>query len=73
VKSAKKVRDSLLQFSQEVEGVSAEEFQTKYNGLLIALQHDFSKMEPTPVVSLSAAEASKRRAKRRQTEERSNG
>lgn len=66
VKSAQKVRDSLLQFTQDVDGIDADEFQRKYNALLLALQHDISKMEHTPVVSLSADAASKRRAARSQ-------
>ena len=64
VKSAQNVRDSLLVFMQETDGVDADAFQKKYNALLLDLQHDVSKMKPTPVVSLSAAAASKRQAKR---------
>ena len=61
VKSAKRVKDSLVAFVGETNGASPEDFQKKYNRMLIDLQHDISKMEPTPVVSLSAAAAEKRR------------
>ena len=66
VKSGKNVKDSLLKFIgnvkdslrafiRDVQDASPEEFQQKYNRLLIALQHDISQMAPNPVVSLSAS------------------
>lgn len=54
VKAAKKVREGLLSFIAETENSGAEEFQQKYNQLLIGLQHDISQMGPNPIVSLSA-------------------
>ncbi len=65
VKSGQRVRDSLLTLMKDTEGVDADTFQKKYNAMLADLQHDISKMEPTPVVSLSAAAAEKRRQARR--------
>ena len=66
VKSAKKVRDNLLQFIGNVKNASPEEFQQQYNRLLIGLQHDISQMAPNPVVSLSASAVERRLAKERQ-------
>jgi len=55
VKSGKNVKDSLRAFIRDVQDASPEEFQQKYNRLLITLQHDISQMAPNPVVSLSAS------------------
>src|SRR5216683_1293023 len=55
VKSAKKVKDSLLAFIGDSQKAAPEEFMQKYNRLLIDLQHDISQMGPNPVVSLSAS------------------
>jgi hypothetical protein len=55
VKSAKRVRSSLLAFIPDTQTASPEEFLQKYNRLLIDLQHDISQMGPNPVVSLSAS------------------
>jgi hypothetical protein len=55
VKSAKRVKDSLLAFIPDSQTASSEEFLQKYNRLLINLQHDISQMGPNPVVSLSAS------------------
>jgi hypothetical protein len=56
VKAASRVKTSLLAFIGETEkNLSAAEFQTKYNQLLLTLQHDLSQMGPNPIVSLSAA------------------
>jgi hypothetical protein len=55
VKAADRVRGSLLGFMREVQGASADNFQAKYNRLLLELQHDLSQMGPNPVVSLSAS------------------
>jgi hypothetical protein len=55
VKAAATVRSSLLGFIGEVQSADAATFQTKYNSLLLALQHDLSQMGPNPVVSLSAS------------------
>jgi hypothetical protein len=60
VKSAKRVRDSLLQFSGSAEAASPEDFQEKYNMLLLDLQHDLSQMGPNPIVSLSASAVERR-------------
>ena len=55
VKSAKKVKNSLLSFIGDSQNSNPEEFLQKYNSLLISLQHDLSQMGPNPVVSLSAS------------------
>jgi len=55
IKSAKRVKDSLLPFIADTQNASSEEFLQKYNRLLIDLQHDISQMGPNPVVSLSAS------------------
>lgn len=53
VKSAKKVRKALLEFTNTTQGCSPEEFRKRYDQLLTRLQHDISTMAPTPVVSLA--------------------
>jgi len=65
VKSARRVRDALLAFIPDVERATPQEFQDKYNRLLIGLQHDLSQMDANPVVSL-AASAVERRLRREQ-------
>jgi len=55
IKSAKKVKNSLQAFIGESQNAGPDEFQQKYNRLLIDLQHDISQMGPNPVVSLSAS------------------
>jgi hypothetical protein len=55
IKSAKRVKDSLLGFIGESQNAGPEEFLQKYNRLLIDLQRDVSQMGPNPVVSLSAS------------------
>ena len=60
VKSAKRVRDGLLQFSACVENSDPEAFTQKYNRLLLDLQHDLSQMGPNPIVSLSASAVERR-------------
>lgn len=61
VKSAKRVKSALTSFISETPNASPDEFQRQYDSMLIGLQHDISLMEPTPVVSLSAAEVERRR------------
>lgn len=76
VKAAKKVKDSLLAFMEDIgvsagdsvghdassqTKVSAEEFMEKYNKLLLGLQGDIGLMAPTPIVSLSAEAVEQRR------------
>ncbi len=55
VKSARRVKDGLLAFMPNVERASPEEFQQKYNRLLLSLQHDLSQMDANQVVSLAAS------------------
>jgi hypothetical protein len=55
VKSAKKVKNSLLAFIEDVQNANPDAFLQKYNRLLIDLQHDLSQMGPNPVVSLSTS------------------
>ena len=73
IKSAKKVRDSLLEFTGAVAGVDAATFERKYNALLYNLQHDLSQMGPNPIVSLSAWAVEDRLNRERKTVELSHG
>ena len=54
VKSARRVKQTLLRFIDDVRTDSPDEFQRKYNLLLLDLQHDISQMGANPVVSLAA-------------------
>ena len=72
VKSAKRVKDGLLGFIDASASDTPDQFQERYNRLLIDLQHDLSWMEPSPVVSLSADQILRRR-EREQREERQHG
>jgi hypothetical protein len=63
VKSARKVKDSLLGFINESQSATPAKFQEKYNQLLIELQHDISQMGANPVVSLSASAVERNLAK----------
>lgn len=60
VKAAKRVRDGLVRFNSSIQSSGPEDFQRKYNALLIELQHDLSLMGPNPIVSLSAADVERR-------------
>lgn len=64
IKSAKKVKDSLLTFTGNIQNSNPEDFRQKYNRLLIDLQHDISQMGPNPVVSLSASAVERNLAKK---------
>jgi hypothetical protein len=63
VKAAQRVKKSLLTFVDDSQDSKPDEFQQKYNRLLIALQHDISQMGPNPVVSLSASAVERNQAK----------
>jgi hypothetical protein len=63
IKAARRLRDNLLNFIGEVKGVDPDEFQRKYDRLLIDLQHDISAMAPAPIISLSASSVERRLAK----------
>jgi hypothetical protein len=54
VKSAKKVKQALINFNAESASKTSEEFLADYNRLLNYLQHDFGEMRATPIVSLAA-------------------
>lgn len=54
VKAAKNVKEALLPFIADTKNSTPDDFQQKYNKLLIGLQHDLSAMGPNPIVSLSA-------------------
>ena len=69
VKSAKVVKQELLEFVDASDSDTPEQFQKRYNGLLIKLQHDLSMMEPSPVVSLSAQSVARRLAREQRGEE----
>ncbi len=60
VKSAQKVKKALIDLSQNLGSISAEDFQKIYNQTLLTLQSDISQMEPTPVVSLANEAIAKR-------------
>ena len=60
VKSAQRVKDSLLDFIEKTEGVSPQTFLTEYHRLLKGLQGDISTMDASPIVSLAAAAVSQR-------------
>jgi hypothetical protein len=61
VKSAKNVKDKLLQFARDSERDGADAFLTRYNQLLKSLHHDLGQMAPTPIVSLAAQAVEERR------------
>lgn len=54
VKSAKKVKKALIDFSTVSSSKTPDEFLADYHNLINQLQHDFGAMTPTPIVSLSA-------------------
>ncbi len=60
VKAAQRVKNGLLGFIADTKNSSADDFQQKYNKLLLTLQHDVSQMGPNPIVSLSAWAVEKR-------------
>jgi len=62
VKSAKRVKEQLLNLSEGIDNISASDFFKKYNAAMFELQADLSRMEPNPVVSL-ANEAIKKRSR----------
>jgi hypothetical protein len=64
VKSAQKIKQDLLDLIEDTKADDPETFQKKFTKLLIERQHDLSLMEPTPIVSLAAAEVEKREEKR---------
>ena len=54
VKSAKKLKQALIDFNVASNNKAPDEFFVDYNRLLNHLQHDFGEMRPTPIVSLAA-------------------
>jgi len=54
VKAAKNIKSNLIQFIDSTKNESPEEFQQRYNKLLLSLQEDLGVMSATPIVSLSA-------------------
>jgi len=54
VKSAKKLKQALIDFNVASNNKAPDEFLVDYNRLLNHLQHDFGEMRPTPIVSLAA-------------------
>ena len=53
VKSAKILKNALLQFCNDTQGLGADDFLKAYHGLLNKLQHHLGEMRPTPVVSMA--------------------
>jgi hypothetical protein len=66
VKSAQKIKRDLLDFIENTQTDDPETFQKKFTKLLLERQHDLSLMEPTPIVSLAAAEVADRVEKRKE-------
>jgi len=62
VKSARRVKEQLINLCEGIDNVTEDEFMKKYNAALFELQADLSQMEPTPVVS-TANEAIKKRTR----------
>ena len=60
VKSAKKVKQTLIAFNSSIENLSADDFQKQYNKMLRELQNDLGDMRPAPVVSMAAKAVSDR-------------
>lgn len=60
IKSAKKLKASLLQFDQDIQGKTDDEFMAQYRILLRDLQHDLGDMFPTPIVTMSAYQVERR-------------
>jgi hypothetical protein len=54
VKSAKKLKQALIDFNLASSNKTPDDFLVDYNRLLNHLQHDFGEMRPTPIVSLAA-------------------
>jgi hypothetical protein len=67
VKAAQRVGNGLLGFIDDTKNSSPDDFQRKYNELLLTLQHDVSRMGPNPIVSLSAWAVEKRLRDEHQT------
>lgn len=67
VKSAQTVKVKLIDFTANSNGVSPEEFQRKYNRLLLDLQHHLSQMGPSPIVSLASQAITEQRRVQSQT------
>lgn len=61
VKSAKRVKQALLEFGEAAQDESPEAFAARYGKLLKGLQGDLCRMEPTPIVSLAAEAVLRRR------------
>lgn len=53
VKSAKILKNTLVQFCKDTQGLTAEDFLSSYHSLLNTLQHHLGEMRPTPVVSMA--------------------
>lgn len=60
IKAARDLSAKLRDFNQSSKDMSAEQFQQAYHKLLRDVQHGISVMQPTPIVSLSAAAVAKR-------------
>ncbi len=60
VKSAAKVKSSLIEFDRQSAGAAPDEFMIMYRALLRNLQSDLGDMHPTPIVSMSAQAVEKR-------------
>lgn len=61
VKAAKRVKDSLCALVADTRNATPDQFLTKYNGMLKALQGDLGPMAPTPIVSLAHQATEERR------------
>lgn len=61
VKSAKRLKSSLIKFTHDTADLGPDEFLGAYHALLNDLQHQLGSMRPTPVISLAAGAVEKRR------------
>lgn len=60
VKSARIVKQKLIDFDAQAQQGSDADFQKRYHTLLRDLQHDLGDMYPTPIVTMSAYQVEKR-------------
>jgi hypothetical protein len=65
VKSAKRVKDSLVAFIDKTKGAAPDAFFSEYQRLVQNLQNDISMMDASPIVSLATAAITDRRARER--------
>ena len=60
IKSARKLKQALIEFDEQWAEAPADQFLKQYNALLRKLQNDMGDMRPAPIVSMSAYQVQKR-------------